>query len=394
MVIALLAAVLLQGQPPAQVSLDEAIRRGMAARGRITEAAAAVAEARAGRRFASQIPNPVISYQHTGDTPRQHVSFDQPFSWLVTRGADRAAASAGLRRAEADSILLTTGVVAEIRSAFYGALGSRAAERLAVEQVAVADSLAALARRRFEAGDISRYEWEQAAQEARRGQLLLSFARESTRARDAAFARAIGASEPVRPAASDPLDGGLDGGTGLALPLDSMPMVAAAVADSAALAFAARSAARARLPVPSLQGGADWDDPAVPGRRFSVLGFAVPLPLWNSGGAEAALARARADRGAAVARETRLEAAQAVAEARVRLDETARRARFARDSLAPAAKSLRERALIAYRLGETSILSVLDALRSEREVVQQQVESLTAFQSALAAWNALFGRME
>ena len=95
-----------------------------------------------------------------------------------------------------------------------------------------------------------------------------------------------------------------------------------------------------------------------------------------------------------MARETRLEAAQAVAEAQARLDETARRARFARDSLAPAAKSLRERALIAYRLGETSILSVLDALRSEREVGQQQVESLTAFQSALAAWNALFGRME
>ena len=91
-----------------------------------------------------------------------------------------------------------------------------------MDQVAVADSLAALARRRFEAGDISRYEWEQAAQEARRGQLLLSFAREGTRARDAAFARAIGASEPVMPATSAPLDRGLDGSTALASPLDSM----------------------------------------------------------------------------------------------------------------------------------------------------------------------------
>lgn len=393
MLIALFVTALWQGHPPIELALDEAIRRGMTERGRTAEARALVAEARAGRRLAGQIPNPSFSYQHTGDTPRQHISFDQPFSWLVTRGADRATAAAVLRRARADSVILMAGVAAEIRSSFFATLGAREAERLAVEQVKVIDSLAALARRRFEAGDISRYEWEQAAQEARRGRILVSFAREATRTQEAAFTRATGSVDPVTPVAG-PLDRGLDGELGPALPVDSIPTLAAAVADSAALAFASQSARRARLPVPSLQAGADWDDPTVPGKRFSVVGFAVPIPLWNTGGADAALARARAERGAALARETRLEAAQAVAEARTRLEETARRARFTRDSLAPGASALRERALIAYRLGETTILSVLDALRSEREVVQQQVESLTAYQAALAAWYALFGRSE
>ena len=84
----------------------------------------------------------------------------------------------------------------------------------------------------------------------------------------------------------------------------------------------------------------------------------------------------------------------AVTEARARLEESALRARFARDSLVPAARALREQALAAYRAGETSLLAVLDALRSEREVVLAQIQDFIAFQAALSAWRALFGRIE
>jgi outer membrane protein TolC len=85
---------------------------------------------------------------------------------------------------------------------------------------------------------------------------------------------------------------------------------------------------------------------------------------------------------------------RAVTEARARLEESARRARFARDSLLPAARALREQALAAYRAGETSLLAVLDAFRSEREVVIAQIQDFIAFQAALSAWRALFGRIE
>ncbi|MGI8819083.1 MAG: hypothetical protein ACR2HW_08065 [Gemmatimonadales bacterium] len=52
---------------------------------------------------------------------------------------------------------------------------------------------------------------------------------------------------------------------------------------------------------------------------------------------------------------------------RIRLEESGLRARFARDSLLPSARTRRSRALKAYQSGETGVLPVLDALRSERD---------------------------
>jgi cobalt-zinc-cadmium efflux system outer membrane protein len=393
MLLPLLAVTLLQGNPPA-LTLDSAIHRALRVRGRVGEAAAGVAEARATRRVAGQIPNPSLSFERTADVPHQHLLFDQSLSWLATRGADRAAKDAALRRARSDSTQLMAGVVQEVRIAFFGAVGAQQALRLVGEQVSLADSLALFAQRRFEAGDISRFEWEQAAQEARRSHQLLSKAREEGGAAQASLAHAVGWSSPGLPEATGLLDQGLDVAGEFELPADSIPFVVSAISDSAALALEFHSARRGRFPVPSIVAGAEWGDPDLPNQTLSVIGFAVPLPLWNSGGAEVTAARARAERGAAVAREARIEATRAVAESRIRLAETAFRARFARDSLVPAARQLRERALAAYRAGETPILAVLDAFRSEREVVQAEVDDLLAFQAALAAWRALFGRME
>ncbi|HEV8197766.1 MAG TPA: TolC family protein [Gemmatimonadales bacterium] len=394
MVIAILAAAIIQLPPPNHLSLSEAIRHGIAARGRVREARAGLAEARAGRRLAGQVPNPTLSYDYTGDFPRQHLLFDQPLAWLTTRGLERGAAAATIRKAQADSMVAVSAVVQEVRAAYYGALGARESLRLVGEQVAAADSLAGLARRRLEVGDISRFEYEQTAQEARRGEQLLSSAREEVRAADAEFIRALGWADPMPPVAEGALDQDLDMALVSEYSPDSLPVIVSAVADSAAQALTYRSIQRARIPIPSVSAGADWDDPERPGERLSVIGFSVPLPIWNSGGAEAAQAQARAGRAAALAHEARIEGVRAVTEARARLEESARRARFARDSLLPAARALREQALAAYRAGETSLLAVLDAFRSEREVVIAQIQDFIAFQAALSAWRALFGRIE
>lgn len=394
MLIPLLAALLSQEPAPTPLTLSAAIRHGIAARGRIGEARAGVAEARAGRSLAGQLPNPAFSYTHSGDAPRQHFLVDQPLSWLATRGLDRSAASAMIRRAQADSVVGVSSVVQEIRATYYGALAARESMRLVTEQVAAADSLARLARRRFEAGDISRFESEQTAQEARRAQQLLSTARQEVRGSDAGFVRALGWVDPAPPVADGRLDQELDVATGAAYSPDSLPMIVSAVADSAAQALVYRSIQRGRIPIPSLAAGADWDDPARPRQRFSVVGFSLLLPFWNTGGAAARLAQARAERAAAVAGEARAEGVRAVTELGARLEESARRARFARDSLVPAARALRNQALAAYRAGETNVLAVIDAFRSERDVVLAQIQDFIAFQAALSAWRALFGRME
>jgi len=45
----------------------------------------------------------------------------------------------------------------------------------------------------------------------------------------------------------------------------------------------------------------------------------------------------------------------------------------------------------AYQAGETGILPVLEALRSERDAALAGVQDLLAYQSALADWEALIG---
>jgi hypothetical protein len=80
-----------------------------------------------------------------------------------------------------------------------------------------------------------------------------------------------------------------------------------------------------------------------------------------------------------------------VAEATTRRREAATRARIARDSLLPSATRLRERATAAYRAGETGVVPVLDALRSEREIALGAILDLLAYQDAVTEWNRLLG---
>lgn len=392
MSLSLLAAMLVQQGPT--LTLADALRQAVSTRGRPMVLTAQVRLARAERRLAGQIPNPALAYSWSQDSPRQHLLVDQSFSWLLTRSYDRSAAAARITRAEADSARGMAELVRDVQVAFFEALAAGEALRLVTEQVAVADSLGFIAQARLRAGDISQLEFDQTLQETRRARQVLSEARERARTTLAALAQAIGWTGPAPPEPSDALDSGLGLGRLASPPLDSLPLVRAAVAESLASAVAARGAGRRAVPVPSLNGGASWDNPDLPGKSFGVVGLSIPLPFWNLAGGERATARVRAELAAAEAREARLDAARVLADSRIRLEESARRAAFTRDSLIPGARAIRERAVVAYRAGETGVLPVLDALRGERDVVLTGVQDLLAFQVARAQWLALLGRME
>jgi cobalt-zinc-cadmium efflux system outer membrane protein len=387
--ILLCIAVALQS-PVDSISLDQALERARAARGSVTAAAAGVAEAREAFRTAGAIPNPTVSYSHSESTPRNHLLVDQPLDWLFRRGSDRSAAQAGVDRALADSSVAVAGVLRDVRAAFYRARAARLAESLVRAQAALADSVARLAGARLRAGDISLLEQEQAAQEAARARQTAAAAREAARLDEAELARAI-AWEGLPPTPTGALDAGVDQLPDTAIDVAALPAVRAAAADSATAAARAVSAARARIPLPTLQSGAEWGDEAQPG-TLGVIGVAVPLPLWNLGGSSEAEARARAARASALTREARLDAVRQLRQARIHLEETAVRARFDRDSILPGAGMLRSRALRAYQAGETGIFPVLDALRGERDASLSALQDQLAFQQALADWYALTGR--
>jgi outer membrane protein, heavy metal efflux system len=385
---ALTALLLVQG--PDSLTLNQALARSRAARGQINAAAARVAEARAAYRTAGAIPNPTVSYSHSEAVPRQHLLVDQPLDWLIRRGNERQAARYGIGAAEADSSQLLADQAREVRIAFYTARAGGLAQAITRDQATLADSVAKIGAARLRAGDISLLEAEQAQAEAARAHQSLSSARENSRVAAASFARAVGGDPVTPPVPVGALEAGLDNPPTDRLAVEQIPSVRMALADSGATAARARSVSLGNIPLPTIQSGAEWDDPTQPG-TLAVIGFAIPLPLWQHGAGSAAEARARARAATAQLRETRLEAARLLADARIRVDESGVRARFARDTLLPVARRLRDRALRAYQSGETGVLPVLDALRSERDAALASIQDLLAFQTALADWEALLG---
>jgi len=387
MVIALLSAVL---QAQATLTLPEAWDAALRGRGVTRTAAAGVAAASGGLRLAGQVPNPSLLLSSTGATPRGHAILDQPLTWLVTRGSDQNAARAALEGAQADSIATIAQLGAEVHRAFYGLLARDARRRLLRDQQAVADSLVGIARRRYEAGDISQFELEQVELDSRLQQQLLAAEDVEVDVARAQLARVIGWPEPRVPPLAGSLDDGLTEATGPD-PDREIPMVLVAKADSSQSASSLHSLRQSRIPVPSLEVGVEWNDSTAPGQAFAVLGVIIPVPLWNQSGAQVAEAQARADASAARVIETRLAARQRLEEARVRLAGTAAQAMIARDSLVPAAARLRGRALSAYRAGETGLVPVLEAVRRERDIQLAEVDALRSFQDAVAALHEVLG---
>jgi outer membrane protein, heavy metal efflux system len=388
------ALLLLQGPSPAAdtLTLSQALTLSRSGRGQTAAAAARLAAARAAYRVAGAVPNPTVSYSHSESPPRFHLLVDQPLDWLLRRGRAREAARFGIGSAEADSSLTAADLEREVRVAFYTARAAAVAESLSSAQVALSDSVARISSARLRAGDISQLESEQAHAEAARARQSLSSVREGSRIAASDLARAVGLDPQAPPVPTGALDTDLGRPPKLPLALEQIPSVRAAVADSGAAAALARSAAIGAIPLPTIQSGAEWDDPSEPNAgALAVFGLALPLPIWQHGGGATAEARARSSEAAAKVREARLVTAQRVAAARIRLEESGLRARFARDTLLPAARALRTRAVHAYQAGETGILPVLDALRSERDAALTGVQDLLSYQTALAEWEALYG---
>jgi outer membrane protein, heavy metal efflux system len=390
----LTALLLVQGASAVTdtLTLDQALILSRSGRGQLAAAAARVAAARAAYRVAGALPNPTVSYSHTESPPRFHLLVDQPLDWLLRRGRDREAARFGIGSAEADSSLTAADQEREVRVAFYTARAAAVAESLSSAQVALSDSVARISAARLRAGDISLLEAEQGRAEAAGARQNHSTVREGTRIAASDLARSVGLDPMAPPLAVGPLDANLDRPPVRAVALERIPSVRTAIADSGAASARARSAAIAAIPLPTLQSGAEWEDPTEPNAgALAVFGLALPLPIWHHGAGATAEARARSNEAAARVREARLVAAQRIAAARIRLEESGLRARFARDTLLPVARALSGRAVRAYQAGETGIMPVLDALRSERDAALAGVQALLAYQTAVADWDALLG---
>ncbi|MEP7344122.1 MAG: TolC family protein [Gemmatimonadaceae bacterium] len=392
-------------QSPDSLTLEQSLTRALASRPQVVVASAAVERARGQHRVAGMIPNPSAQIQRDELAPTRTVTLVQPLAWIPRRAADRSATRAMVAGAVADSAQLIAEIGRQVRRAFFAALAADERMRLLNEQAVLADSLVILAERRVAAGDISALERDQVAQEAARARLASLQAREGARVARIDFARAVGGTPGDAPSPAGSLADALDqsadssrlmGGASSStfVPPDAistLPGMRTALADSTAAAARYRSARWAQLPVPSLIAGREWGgEPLL--RNSAILGLTLPFPIWNQGREATAEARAAARGSAARAAEMRLSLVAEVEGMRIRAIETATRARFARDSLLPEARRIRAAGVRLYEAGRTGIISVFDALRVERDVVQTLVQELLAFQEARADLIARLGR--
>jgi outer membrane protein TolC len=155
--------------------------------------------------------------------------------------------------------------------------------------------------------------------------------------------------------------------------------------ESAALSIRHEQRAIFSTPVVSL--GVEYHDPDQPGilPTFGV-GFALPLFDRNTGG----IAQARAEHARAIA-----DLAVARIEARNDINHATRErstalARVARDRvLVASANSVASMALTAYREGQSTLPSVLEAERTAREILAQYIDDLASAWVATAELRAL-----
>ena len=235
------------------LTLADALQRAYAARPQMRAMVATMDRARANTRLARQLPNPTLDFQADQQAPTRKLTVTQPMSWLARQGADRGVARALAARDAADSTQQLATLARDVRVAYFTAVVAAARLTLVEEQSQLADSLATIAARRLDAGDISVLERDQATQEAGRLALLQSTAREESAIASVTLARAIGASEQVEVPRRLPSLPELRDATSAA-----PPRVRIARSEADAARSRATAADRAALPVPNLLAGLEW----------------------------------------------------------------------------------------------------------------------------------------
>jgi outer membrane protein, heavy metal efflux system len=379
------APAILTGQSPSTLSLSDAMARAIEANRTLLAARAARAIDVAGIQAAGQRPNPEVSFEVARETPHWAFTGTVPLELSGKRQRRIDVANATLAVTEAETARITADVRADVRRAYYQAVG-------AVRRVAIAQELETIQTRardaaqdRFQTGAAPRLDALQASLALAQTQNDVAAARGDLNAARAELNALLGYPLEAAPALADPLDAGQ-----LPTPEAATQQVLAGNAELQVLqkrideARARVELAKAlRRPDPSVTASLTYDAPGefVYGWR---AGAAVALPIFTTGRpeiavAEATLARTTADRDARVAQ---IGGAVSAALARA----TAARQTVARyqAEILPASLQVEQMAEESYRSGQTGLPAYLQTLQAAREIRQRALQAGLDYQLALA----------
>ena len=359
-----------------EIALDRGARLGVA-RADTAVAAAQVIAARVR-------PNPSFSASYSKSVPNFHYTFDIPFDFPTLRQMRIRAAQTGLEAANLRYTLARAMIALDADTTYTRAVAAREHLALSRRTALDADSLRRMVERRRDAGDASDMDVELARVTA--GQQANAAAGDSLELISALLdlQAVLGMrSENVELLATDSL---------VAPPaaMTARPVTLGEAAASLSLESATLSARLQRRSIwttPSLSLGFEHGDPDQPG-ILPTFGLGIALPLFdrNRGG----IAQAEAERARAAAELTlaQVEARNQIAHATRERENAV--ARVARDQqVAASANRVAAMSLTAYREGASSLVNVIEAVRTSREVLAQYITDLAAAWIATAELRAL-----
>ncbi len=365
-------------------AIDAAVSRGA----RVAIAAADTAVGRGQLLTAKSFPNPTLSASYTEDTPRYHLELEVPVDYGALRSTRVRAADASRTAALYRFRLELASASLDADTLYTQAQARQAHLQLTRRNVIDADSLVRIAIARRDAGDASDLEVEVAR--------LFAGDQHNAAADDSlAFLESILSlqvvmglpSDSIRVALTDslvaPAAGVASRGAGRALP------VAAAQATLDAAELIARMERRNRWSAPGILLGFETHDPGGAGNRIlPVVGFSLPVPIFNRNAGPIAVADAERDRARAQLALAQLETDAAIARILRERDLALDRVQRNR-ALVSSAERVAAMSLAAFREGAAPLASVLDAQRTARDIIGKSVDDVARARIAVATATVL-----
>jgi cobalt-zinc-cadmium efflux system outer membrane protein len=376
--LAALCAQALPAAAQAPLTLDAAIERALLSNPGLRAASRDPAIAAAQRMQAGAAPNPELSVLTEGlnnDARSTTVQVNQAIELGGKRGARIALAEREREVASAELASFRSALRVDVITAFFDVLTAQERLLLARATQELSQKVSGAAARRVAAGKVSPVE-ETRARVAEAGtRIELSQASSELALAKRRLAATLGSAAPIPGDVVSPATPGAHPGTDQLLArLPAAPQIVRArreIDRQQALANVERSR---QYPDLTVSLGSKRDQQF--GQRQTVVGLAIPFPLFdrNQGNLLGALQRTDKARDELQALENKL--AAELAQASLRLDGAAAELAILREEILPGAQSAYEAAGKGFEAGKFSFLDVLDAQRTLFQAKTQYVRAL------------------
>jgi len=330
-----------------------------------------------------------VSHGRGFSDAKQTLGIAQTLPYPGKKSLDKQIGGAGVKLSEAELPLRRTEIVRDVKAGFFRVLASERLVEVSTQLVAVAESSAAAARKRVEAGAT-------AYQEQLRAEVQLEEARTelSTFQGERATARQVFATLLGRP---EMRDAGLTG----ALQETASPALLEAGAEGALATHPSAAAARANLeraqlehrrmrlePYPDVKVGVSGGRIGETDQSIIQLGFSLPLPLIDRGKGKQQEARANLNVAEAELHGVQLQLRREWANALKRYRVAAEQVANYRERILPKANEALRLVRTGFEEGKFNFIDLVDTQRTTAEVrlaYQQKLLELNIAQAELAA---------